>query len=401
MYKSDFPIFKNNPNLVYLDSAATSQKPQSVIDAIKDYYENYNSNIHRGIYKISEQATDAYEKTRKKIAKFINAKSEKEIIFTRNTTESINLIAKTWGKENVKAEDKILISEMEHHSNILPWQQLSGEQNICLRYINVRDHKLDIQRAEAEINETKPALLAITHVSNSLGTINPVKKLAEIAHKNGGMILIDGAQSVPHMQVDVQSLDADFLAFSGHKMLGPTGIGVLYVKEEILKKMNPFLTGGGMIKSVSRFETEFADHPYKFEAGTPDIAGTIGLSAAIDYMNTIGIERIETHERNLTKYALKKLSGLSEVTILGLPFSEDRAGVISIVVDEIHPHDIAQLLDENNIAVRAGHHCNHILMKDVLKVTATTRISFHIYNDENDIDRFVESLKSIMTKIKR
>lgn len=401
MSKSDFPIFKNNPELVYLDSASTSQKPQSVIDAIKDFYENYNSNIHRGIYKISERATEAYEETRKKVAKLINAKSEKEIIFTRNTTESINLVAKTWAKENIKSEDEILISEMEHHSNLLPWQQLSNEGNIYLHYINVQNYKLDVEAAETEINEIKPALVALTHVSNSIGTINPIKRLADIAHRNGGMILVDAAQSVPHMKVDVQDLDADFLAFSSHKMLGPTGIGVLYVREEILEDMGTFLTGGGMIKSVNKFETEYADPPLKFEAGTPDVAGVIGLSAAIDYMNKTGVESIEAHEKRLTKYALEKLSDLPEVMILGLPYSKDRAGVISFEVTGVHPHDIAQLLDEDNIAVRAGHHCNHVLMKEVLKVPATVRISFHIYNEEEDIDKLIESLKKVMATFKR
>ncbi len=399
--KSDFPIFKNNPGLIYLDSAATSQKPQIVIDAVKDFYENYNANVHRGIYKISERATEAYEETRKKVAKLINAKSEKEIIFTRNTTEAINLVAKSWAKDNIKSEDEVLLSEMEHHSNIVPWQQLSNEQNVFLIYINVKDYKLDLESAEKQINESKPALTAITHISNTLGTINPVRKLADLTHKNGGLILVDAAQSVPHMKVDVQEMDADFVVFSGHKMLGPTGVGILYVKEEILKDMNPFMTGGGMIKSVNKFDTEYEDYPNKFEAGTPDIAAVIGLSAAIDYINEMGIDKIEEHERNLTKIALEKLKEVPGLQILGLPFSEERAGVISFALDGVHPHDIAQLLDEDDIAIRAGHHCNHVLMKEVLKVPATARISFHIYNEEKDIDNLVESLKKVIEVFKK
>ena len=283
MRKSDFPIFKNNPDLVYLDSAATSQKPGVVIDAIKNFYENYNSNVHRGIYKISEKATEAYEEVRKKVAKFINAKSEKEIIFTRNTTESINLVANTWAKDKIKSEDEIVISEMEHHSNLLPWQKLSDEQNIFLEYLNVVDYKIDPHEAKKAIDELKPALVALSHVSNSIGTINPIKKFSEIAHKAGALILVDGAQSVPHMKVDVQDLDTDFFAFSGHKMLGPTGVGILYVREEILSEMDPFMVGGGMIKSVGKYEAEYDDYPHRFEAGTPDIASVIGLGAAIDY----------------------------------------------------------------------------------------------------------------------
>lgn len=395
MKKSDFPIFKNNPGLVYLDSAASSQKPQIVIDTIKDYYEKLNANVHRGIYDLSEKATELYELSREKVAKFINAKSANEIVFTRNTTESINYVARAWAEENIKQGDEILITEMEHHSNLVPWQQLANKKNLQMNYMNVVDFKIDLEAAKKQIRELKPAIVAITQASNTLGTVTPIKEITKVAHENGALVLVDAAQSVPHIKVDVQKLGVDFLAFSGHKMLGPMGIGVLYVKEEVLENMVPFMTGGGMIEKVTRFATEFAPLPERTDAGTPNVAGAIGLAAAIDYLEKIGMDKVEEYEKELTKYAIKKLEELEEVQIIG-PKTK-RLGVISFAIDGVHPHDLASMLNEDKIAIRAGHHCNQVLMKEVLKVPATARASFYVYNEKRDVDKLIKGVKKVIT----
>lgn len=400
MKKSDFPIFKNNTHLTYLDSAATSQKPQIVIDTIKDYYEKLNANVHRGIYDLSEKATELYELSRVKVAKFINAKSPNEIVFTRNTTESINLIAYAWARKNLKKGDTILTTEMEHHSNIVPWQQAAKEVGLELEFIKVKDYKLDLSDLDRKLMANGQSLLAVTHISNTLGTINPIKQIIKKVHKKGSLVLIDGAQAVPHMKVDVQDLDSDFYAFSGHKMLGPMGIGVLHVKEEILKDMDPFLTGGGMIQTVKYDHTDFAELPDRTDAGTPNVAGAIGLAAAIDYLEKIGMDKVEKHEKELTKYALKKLKEIDEVSIIGIPTTKDRLGVVSFEIKGVHSHDTAQVLNEEGVAVRAGHHCNQVLMREVLKVPATARASFYVYNEKEDIDKLVSAIKKVIKTFK-
>jgi len=378
--RKDFPILKNR-NLVYLDNAATTQKPKQVIDSIKDYYENYNANIHRGVYKLSEEATLKYEEAHDKVARFINALPE-EIIFTKNATEALNLVAYT---SKLTKEDEILVSKMEHHSNLVPWQQLSKRTGAKLNFIDVdEDGKLD------EINFNKNTkILAITHVSNVLGTINDIKKLAKLAHENNTLIVVDGAQSAPHIKVDVKSLDVDFFAFSGHKMLGPTGIGCLYGKRELLENLDPFLFGGDMIREVSLEDSKWNDIPWKFEAGTSNIVGGIGLGVAIDYLNKIGMDEIENYEKKLAKYALDKLKGIKGIKIYG---SKERAAIISFNLNNIHPHDIATLLDQKNIAIRGGHHCAMPLMHN-LGIKGSARASFYIYNTKEEIDLLAKELE--------
>lgn len=379
-------------DLTYLDNAATTQKPLEVINAITNYYSNLNSNIHRAVYQLAEESTIAYEQCREQIAKFINARSVEEIIFTRNTTESINLVAYSWARNNLKKNDVVLISELEHHSNIVPWQILSQERHCILDYVKLDDLgflKLNYLFEKIESGNVK--LISLSHMSNVLGTIIPIKKIIRAAHAKNIPVLVDGAQSVPHMPVDVQDIDCDFLAFSAHKMLGPTGVGVLYVKKEILENMQPFMGGGDMIKEVFKTSTRYNDLPYKFEAGTPNIAGVIGFGAAINYLCRIGMQNVRDHEVFLTKYAIKLMSTFKEITIYGPKDAKDRGGVIAFNIGDIHPHDLATIMNDRGIAIRSGHHCAQVLMQR-LAVSATSRASFYIYNTPEDIDKLVEAL---------
>lgn len=403
--KHDFPIFsaKRDKPLVYLDSAATSQKPAQVIDAVSEYYRTYNANIHRGMYEIAELATERYIGSKQKACKLINADSIEELVYTKNTTEAINLVALSWGASNIAKGDHILISQMEHHSNIIPWQMLAKKRGAILDYIKLDDSKsvLDEQSLEEQL-EKDPKVVAITHVSNVLGTVNDVKSITIEAHKHGSVVLIDGAQSAPRMKLDMRAIDADFFAFSGHKMLGPAGIGILYAKRHLLESMEPLFGGGDMIKSVTFDWHEWNDLPWKFEAGTPNVEGAIGLGAAIDYLNNIGIEKISRHEAALTKYALEQLSSISSVTAYGLSSEHlaNKTGVISFSVDGIHPHDVAQIFDYNGIAIRAGHHCAMPLVTEVLGINAVSRMSFYLYNSTADIDKAVEAIKQVKSKFK-
>jgi len=393
--REDFPILKrvvNGKQLVYLDNAATSQKPQQVIDALERFYTEYNANIHRGIYKISEEATAAHEEARAKVARFINARHPEEIVFVRGTTEAINLVAHSWGRPNIGLGDGIMLTEMEHHSNIVPWQLLAREKSAALKYVGITDDGLLRREDFAQHFESDGVkLFCLAHASNVLGTINPVREMTREAHKHGCRVLVDAAQSVPHMPVDVQDLDCDFLAFSGHKMCGPTGIGVVYAKKELLEEMVPFHGGGEMIREVHLYESTWKDPPYKFEAGTVNIAGAIGLGTAVDYLSHMGMRNIRTHERELTEYALEKLSKIRRMAIYGPKDAHVRGGVVSFNLGDIHAHDMASLLDEDGIAVRAGHHCAQPLMER-LGVPGTTRASFYLYNTEEEIDRLAESL---------
>jgi len=394
--RKDFPILKREvmggKQLVYLDNAATTQKPLSVINAINNYYMNYNSNIHRAVHQLAEEATAAYEETRKKIVGFINAGSTDEIIFTRNTTEAINLVAYSWGRANIKRGDKIVITEIEHHSNIVPWQILTQEKAAKLEYVGVGDDGyLKIDEFAKYLDSKKVKLVSLSQMSNVLGTIVPVNEMIKMAHEKGIPVLIDGAQSVPHMPVDVQKLDCEFLAFSAHKMLGPTGVGVLYVKRDLLEKMPPFMGGGDMIKEVHKYETRYNDLPYKFEGGTPNIADVIGFGAAIDYLQNIGMDRVREHEIDITKYALDKISAVKGVTIYGPANATDRGGVISFNIGDIHPHDLATIMNDHGIAIRSGHHCAQVLMER-LDVSATSRASFYIYNTKEEVDALISAL---------
>ena len=387
--REDFPIFtERDDNFVYLDSSATTLKPQTVIDAVADYYSKYSANVHRSIYSIGEKATEKYEGSRSKVAKLINANSN-SIIFTRGTTESINLVAYTWARKNLKSGDEILLTEMEHHSNLIPWQICSQETGAVLKFIPFNeDGTLDLSDPEKWFtNKTK--LVAVIHQSNVFGTVNPIKDIIKLAKSVSAVTLIDAAQSVPHQKVDVQELDCDFLAFSGHKMLGPTGVGVLYGKPEILEEMPPFMGGGEMIRTVSLNESTWNDIPWKFEAGTPNIAQAIGLGSAIDYINEIGLDKIHEHEQDILTYALEKMQKIPEVNIYGS--ADERGAVISFNLKNIHPHDLSQLLDNDGIAIRAGHHCAQPIMKK-LGVSATGRASFYLYNSKEDVDRLCESL---------
>ena len=393
--RNDFPIFRkkiNGKDLVYLDNASTTQKPYSVIDSITDFYSNYNSNIHRAVYQLAEEATKMYEQSREKIANFINARPE-EIIFTRNTTESINLIAHSWARLNLKKDDGVAITEIEHHSNIVPWQILSQEIGTRLEYVGIDENGfLDLEHMIELISSKKIKLVSLSHMSNVLGTIVPIEKIIRIAHENGIPVIVDGAQSVPHMPVNVENMDCDFLVFSAHKMLGPTGVGVLYAKKEHLDKMKPFLGGGDMIKEVFKFHTDYNEVPYKFEAGTPNIADVVGFGAAIEYLEKIGMENIRKHEIYLTDYALESMLSLKYVTIYGPRDPNERGGVISFNIADIHPHDLATIMNNHGIAIRSGHHCAQVLMQR-LDVPATSRASFYIYNTKEEIDRFVNAIK--------
>ena len=392
--RADFPILSRQIHgkpLVYLDSAATSQKPAVVIDAMDDYYRRYNANPHRGVYTISEEATAAYESARQRVATFINAASPKEVIFTRNTTEAINLVRYSWGRVNVRSGDRILLTEMEHHSNLVPWQLLAQEQGARLEFLCIDDDGL-LQLDQLERKLAGVRLLALTHQSNTLGTINPIKAIAAAARRAGAVVLVDGAQAVPHMPVDVQDLDVDFYAFSGHKMCGPTGIGVLWARRALLESMPPFLGGGDMIKRVKLNEATWNDLPWKFEAGTPSVAEGIGLGAAVDYLSQFGMERVRSHERTLVDYAMEKLQEIPGITLYGPRDPEIHGGAISFTLPNIHPHDLATLVDREGIAVRAGHHCTQPLM-DRLGVPATTRASFYIYNRVDEVDQLVGGIQ--------
>ena len=396
--REQFPVLSREvypgTRLVYLDSAATSQKPRSVIESLVDFYEHHNSNIHRGIHKLAEEATQAHEGARKRIADFIGARTAREVVFTRNATESINLLANAWGRANLKAGDLVLLTEMEHHSNLVPWYLLAEEIGLRLEFVPVTDQgKLDLD-AYRTLLEEEPRLVAFVHVSNMLGTINPVAQMTDLAHEAGALVLVDGAQSVPHLAVDVSELDVDFYAFSGHKMCGPTGIGVFYGREALLEAMPPFMGGGDMIKRVSFDGFTPNDIPWKFEAGTPAIAQAIGLGAAVDFLNDVGIEDIHTHERVLTGYALDRLSEVPGVTIYG-PELDARGGVVSYTMAGIHPHDVAQILDHDGIAERAGHHCT-MPLHERFKIPASVRASFYLYNTMEEIDRLIEGLHKVI-----
>jgi len=388
--KKDFPIF-NNSDLVYLDNAATTHKPQSVLNAVDRLYTEANANVHRALYSLGSESTERFENSRTKVADFINSNSAKEIIFTSGTTESINLLARSLGN-TLNPGDEILISEMEHHSNIVPWQLTAERTGTTLKYIPVTETgELDLSEPDHYF-KPNTKIVSITHISNVLGTINPVKKLAEMAHDMGALFIVDGAQGVPHLQVNVQDLGCDFYAFSGHKMLGPTGIGALWGKTELLNEMDPFMGGGEMIETVTMESSTWNEIPYKFEAGTPNFAQAVGLGAAVDYLKTIGMSTIAEHENTLTAYALNKINQIEGIRIHGS--ADERAGVISFNVDGIHPHDLAQFLNEDNIAIRVGHHCAQPLLS-TLGETATARLSFYIYNDESDVDKFYNSLTNI------
>ncbi len=390
--REDFPILKriiNGKRLIYFDNAATSQKPRQVIEVLKYYYENYNANVFRAVHTLCEEATEMYEKARERIAKFIGTKNPNEIVFVRNATEAINLVLHGWALKNLDRGDELISSVMEHHSNIVPWQFLQN-RGVKLKFADIND------RGEIEIEEynklisKRTKFVTLTHVSNVLGTINPIKEIVKIAHDNNSLILIDGAQSVPHIPIDVKKLDIDFLAFSGHKMLGPTGIGVLYAKEEILKEMEPFNLGSEMIKEVYLDHTIFADLPFKFEAGTPNIADAIALGEAVKYLEKIGMKEIFEHELSLTKYALKRMQGIKELKIYGN--AKKRLGVISFNLGDIHSHDLASILDDDAIAIRSGHHCAMPLMRR-LGINSAARASFYLYNTKEEIDRFIESIE--------
>ena len=395
--RKDFPILNekvNGKGLVYLDNAATSQKPKEVIDSLVSYYEKYNSNVHRGVHTLSIKATDEFEKSRIKIQKFINAKSSNEIIFTRNASESLNLIAYSWGKDNIGAGDEIYITPFEHHSNIVPWQMLCKEKEAILKYLPLNNNgDIDIERFSKEIsNKTK--LVSVTHMSNVLGTVLPLNEIIELAKKYKAVTVVDACQSVPHMPVDVQKIDSDFLCFSGHKMLGPTGIGVLHGKEEILNEMPPFLYGGDMISEVTYEESKWNELPYKFEAGTPNIADSIALGVACEYLEKVGMENIWNHEMELGDYTVNRISELDKFKILGNRSKELRGGVVSFVHEDIHPHDIGSLLDGYGIAIRTGHHCAMPLVRSY-GVVAASRASFYLYNNKDEVDKLVEGLKLV------
>lgn len=395
--RRDFPILKreiNGKTLVYLDNAATSQRPVQVIAELTRFYRDHNANIHRGVHTLSVEATDLHNEARAKIARFINAPSADEIIFTRNTTESINLVAYSWGRKFLQAGDEVVITEIEHHSNIVPWQLLRDERGIVLKYIPMLpDGTLDMEYART-VFTPKTKLLAVTAVANALGTIVPLDVLIPMAREHGATVLVDGAQSVPHMPVDVQALDADFLAFSSHKMLGPTGIGVLWGRMELLNAMDPFMGGGDMISTVSMERSTWADVPAKFEAGTPDIAGAIALGAAVDYLSALGMDAVRAHEVEITDYALRRLGDVPGVSIFGSSEAKDRGGVISFELEGVHPHDIGQVLDTHAVAVRTGHHCAQPVMA-ALNVPATARASFYIYNTAEEVDRLAVALEEV------
>lgn len=396
--RGDFPILGrsvHDKRLVYLDNASTSQKPRQVLDKMSDYYHNTNSNIHRAVYVIAEESTAKYEEVRDKVARFVGASDRREIVFVRGTTEAINLVAYSWGRSNVNEGDIIVTTEYEHHSNIVPWQILAKERGAKLEYINIDDNgELELDDLERHLATGRVKLVAFSLMSNVLGTISDASRIIAMCRQAGVCTLVDGAQAVPHMQVNVSEMGCDFFTFSGHKMLAPTGVGVLQASRKMLESMAPFHGGGDMIREVHRQETTWNDVPYKFEAGTPSIADVIGLGAAIDYLENIGMSRVRDHEVELTEYALKKLGEIKNLRIYGTRDISKRGGVISFNFEDIHPHDVAQIIDEDGIAMRSGHHCAQVLMEK-LGVAATSRVSFYIYNTREDIDILVESLHRV------
>jgi cysteine desulfurase/selenocysteine lyase len=393
--REDFPVLERRVNgkpLVYFDNAATSQKPRAVIEAVNRYYTEYNANIHRGIHKLAEEATLAFEEAREKVAKFINANRTEEVVFVRNTTEAINSVAYSWGRANIRSGDKIVLTIMDHHSNIVPWQQLAQEKNAKIEFVKIDEEgrlRLDEIR---EMIDDGTKLVCLAHASNVLGTINPVGEIAKIAHTHGAIVVVDAAQSVPHMRIDVKEMDCDFMAFSGHKMLGPTGIGVLYGKRRHLEDMPPFLCGGEMIKEVHTSGATWNELPYKFEAGTPNMAGAIGLGAAVDYLNKIGMEKIREHDMGITTCALSRMEQVKGLTIYGSRDVKQRVGVISFNLGDIHAHDLASILDEEGVAIRSGHNCAQPLM-EFLNIPAVARASFYIYNTKEEVDIFINVLE--------
>lgn len=397
--RADFPILQRQVKpgvpLVYLDSTATSQKPQQVIQAMDDYYRNSNANIHRGIHVLAEEATAQYEAARERVSRFIGAPSARQIIFTRNTTESINLVAYSWGRANLEEGDVVILTEMEHHSNLVPWQILAQERHIRLEFISVNpDGLLDLDSYK-ELLKREPRLVAFTHMSNVLGTINPAEEIIRMAHAVGAVTLVDGAQSVPHFPVDVKQLGADFLAFSAHKMCGPTGIGVLYGRKDLLESMPPFLGGGDMIKRVHLRSFTSNELPYKFEAGTPAIAEAVGLGAAVDYLSSVGLGSIAEHEKEIVSYALERLEEIPGVWVFG-PEAQYKGGVVAFTLAGVHPHDISQILDMDGIAIRAGHHCA-MPLHEKYNLPATARASFYLYNTQEEVDKLVNSIYKVKT----
>ncbi|QJD88478.1 cysteine desulfurase [Cohnella herbarum] len=390
--KAEFPILQQDINghpLVYLDNAATTQKPRSVIEAVKTYYERDNANVHRGVHTLGSRATDAYEGAREKVARFLNAASTREIIFTRGTTTALNIVASGYARQTLREGDEIVLTQMEHHSNLIPWQQAAKVTGATLKYIPLQpDGTITLDDVEATVTE-RTKIVAIAYASNVLGTVNPIAKITEIAHRKGAVIVVDGAQSTPHMKVDVQALNVDFYAFSGHKMCGPTGIGALYGKAQLLESMEPVEFGGEMIDFVELYDSTWKELPWKFEGGTPIIAGAVGLGAAIDFLEQVGLHNIEQHEKKLSRYAMEKLSEIEGLTIYGP--RDERVGLVTFNLGDVHPHDVATVLDTEGIAVRAGHHCAQPLMR-WLNVSASARASFYLYNTEQDIDRLAESL---------
>jgi len=397
--RKDFPVLnrrvRDDKKLVYLDNAATTQKPNQVIDAITDYYQNHNSNIHRAVHALAEESTEAFEMTRDKIAKFLNIKNREEIIFVRGTTEAINLVAYAWGKNNIKKGDIVVTTEYEHHSNIVPWQMLTKETGAELKYIDINDDgELMLEQLDEYLTTGKVKLVAISHVSNVLGTITDIQEVIKKCKSAGSKILVDGAQAVPHMKVNIDNLGCDFYAFSAHKMLGPTGVGVLWARKELLENMEPFQGGGDMIREVHKYETTWNDLPYKFEAGTPNVADVISFAAAIDYLEKIGMDNIRKHEVELTQYALDKMKNVKGLTIYGPNDSQKASGVISFNFNDVHPHDVATIIDKNGVAIRSGHHCAQVLMEK-LNVAATNRASFYIYTTKQEIDVLIDSLQQV------
>ncbi len=390
--RADFPTLQRQVHgntLVYLDNAATSHKPVQVIETLDRYYREYNSNIHRGVHTLSEEATAAYEGARGKIRKFINATSDKEIILTRGTTESINLVAQSWGRSTLKAGDEIIVSQMEHHSNIVPWQLLCEQTGAVLKVVPFNDAGELLFDEYEKLLGPRTRLVAMVHISNALGTINPVKQVIDLAHKHNAMVLIDGAQSIPHAAIDVQALDCDFFCFSGHKLFGPTGTGVLYGKRALLEAMPPWQGGGDMIRTVTFEKSTWNDLPYKFEAGTPHIAGMIGLGAAIDYVSAIGMDAIRTYETGLLDYATEAASSIQGLRLIGT--AKQKASILSFVMDKIHPHDLGTILDHHGVAIRAGHHCAMPVM-DRYAIPATARASFAMYNTRQEVDKFIQAV---------
>ena len=397
--RSDFPVLerrvRDDKALVYLDNAATTQKPIQVIDAITDYYKNHNSNIHRAVHALAEESTEAFEVTRSKVAKFLNVEKSEEIIFVKGTTEAINLVAYAWGRDNVQKGDIVVTTEYEHHSNIVPWQLLTQEKKAQLKYIDIDDNgELKTEQLDDYLATGKVKLVTFSHMSNVLGTISPVKEIISKCKNAGVLTLVDGAQSVPHMKVNLNEMGCDFFAFSGHKMLGPTGVGVLWARKEILEKMSPFLGGGDMIREVHKYETTWNDLPYKFEAGTPNIADVIGFAKAIEYLENIGMDNIREHELELTKYALEKMKQVPGITLYGTKEPEKRGGVVSFNFNDVHPHDVGAIIDRDGVAIRSGHHCAQVLMEK-LNVAATNRASFYIYNTKEEIDVLIGSLQEV------